>query len=209
MKDAINSFARKIPAWLVYVAGAGLSLWYLYLAATGEMGPEPIKPLEHALGELALQLLILGLVISPLRRFAGINLVKFRRALGLTAFFVVFAHLLVWLVLDLQSWQLIWKDIVKRPYITIGMVAFVICIPLAVTSNNYFTRRMGPAWNQLHKLTYAVIFLGGLHNVMVAKGLPLEPLIYMAVILGLLALRLIPRSRPVVAPGRVSTSINN
>ena len=98
-------------------------------------------------------------------------------------------QLVVWLVLDVQIPQQIWADITKRPYITIGMVAFVLMIPLAVTSNDYFVRRLGPRWRKLHKATYVVALLGGLHFVMLRKGLQLEPLLYCAAILGLLILR--------------------
>ena len=87
-------------------------------------GVDPVKALEHRYGELALQLLIAGLAITPLRRFAGVNLIKFRRALGLVAFFFLLAHLLVWAILDVQTLGRVWADIVKRPYITIGMVGF-------------------------------------------------------------------------------------
>jgi len=82
---------------------------------------------------------------------------------------------------------------VKRPYITIGMVGFLLMLPLAATSNNWSVRKLGPRWRQLHKLTYAVVLLGALHFVMLAKGFQLEPLVYLGIVLGLLALRL-PRA---------------
>ena len=101
------------------------------------------------------------------------------------------AHLLVWLVIDVQVLALIWADIVKRPYITVGMAAFVLMLPLAASSNNWALRKMGaPRWRWLHRATYGVAILGALHFVMLRKGLQLEPLLYMAAILGLLGLRL-------------------
>jgi sulfoxide reductase heme-binding subunit YedZ len=160
------------------------------MAATGGLGVEPIKALEHELGEIALQLLIIGLAITPLRRYLGLNLMKFRRAIGLLTFFYVVLHLLVWLFLDVQIASQIWADIQKRPYITIGMTAFALMIPLAVTSNNWSVRRLGPKWRSLHKMVYVIAVLGGLHFVMLTKGFQLEPLLYMAAIVGLLALRL-------------------
>ena len=187
--DRINNTARKLPAWTLYIALPLPALWFLYLGLTGGLGAEPIKALEHELGEVALQFLIAGLAITPLRRHLGINLLKFRRAIGLMAFLYVFLHLLVWLVLDVQILGQIWADIVKRPYITVGMAAFVLMLPLALTSNNLSVRRLGPRWRKLHKLTYAVVLLGAVHFVMLVKGIQLEPLIYLAVILGLLALR--------------------
>lgn len=186
----LNDMARRIPVWLVYILGALPAPWFLYLGLTGGLGVEPIKALEHEMGLLALQLLIAGLAITPLRRLAGINLIRFRRAIGLLAFLYVALHLLVWLVLDVQQLARVWADIVKRPYITIGMIAFILMLPLALTSNNRAVRWLGPLWRQLHKLTYIVVLLGGLHFVMLRKGLQLEPLLYMAAILVLLALRL-------------------
>ncbi|MBO9464300.1 protein-methionine-sulfoxide reductase heme-binding subunit MsrQ [Tropicibacter sp. R15_0] len=189
MIDRLNTFIRKVPTWFVYLVGALPAPWLLYLALTGGLGVEPIKALEHELGELALQLLIVGLAITPLRRFAKLNLLKFRRAIGLLAFFYVALHLLVWLVLDVQILSQIWADILKRPYITVGMAAFALMVPLAVTSNNWSLRKLGARWRKLHQLTYLAVLLGALHFVMLVKGFQLEPLIYMAIVLALLATR--------------------
>ena len=194
--DRINSAARKVPTWALYILLFLPGPFLFWQGVTGALGVEPIKELEHAFGELALQLLIAGLAITPLRRYAGINLLKFRRAVGLMAFFYVAAHLLVWLVLDVQILSQIWADILKRPYITVGMAAFLLMVPLAVTSNNWSVRRLGPTWRKLHKLTYAAALLGGLHFVMLAKGFQIEPLIYVAVTVILLALRRQPAKRP-------------
>ena len=193
--DHINSFARRIPVWLVYALLLLPVPWLLYLAQTGGLGREPIKALEHELGEIALQLLIVGLAITPLRRHLRINLLKFRRALGLLAFIYVVLHLLVWLVLDVGILSQIWSDILKRPYITIGMASFVLMLPLAVTSNNWSVRKLGPAWNKLHRLVYIAVILGAAHFIMVKKVWELEPLIYLAIILGLIVLRLPKRRR--------------
>ena len=188
--DWINQLLRKVPTWLVYLVGLIPVPLFLYLAQTGGLGREPIKALEHELGELALKLIIVGLAITPLRKFVGLNLIKFRRSIGVLAFTYVALHLLVWLVLDVGILSQIWADILKRPYITIGMVGFVVMIPLAVTSNNWSVKRLGGKWRRLHQLTYVAAALGGLHFIMIAKGIQLEPLIYMAVILSLLAYRL-------------------
>lgn len=190
LTERVNAAARRIPIWLVYIVGLLPAPWFLYLGLTGGLGAEPIKALEHELGLLALQLLIAGLAVTPLRRFAGINLLRFRRAVGILAFTYVALHLLVWLVLDVQVLSRVWADILKRPYITIGMIAFVLMLPLALTSNNWAVRRLGPLWRQLHKLTYIVVLLGGVHFVMLRKGFQIEPLAYLAAILILLALRL-------------------
>ena len=192
MVNWINKFARGVPTLPLYILFLLPVPWLLYLGQTGGLGREPIIALEHELGEIALQLLILGLTITPLRRYLGINLLKFRRMFGLLAFIYVCLHLAVWVVLDMSLlWQQMWADIWKRPYITIGMAGFLLLVPLALTSNNLSVRKLGAAgWRKLHKLTYAAVILGGLHYIWLAKGIQLEPLLYMAVILGLLALRL-------------------
>ena len=197
MKPAqrVNSVLSKVPTWPIYVLGALPPLWFLYLGLTGGLGAEPIKALEHRLGELALQALIGVLAVTPLRNWTGVNLVKFRRAFGLVTFYYVACHLLVWLVLDVQILSQIWADIVKRPYITIGMLAFTLMIPLAVTSNNWSIRKLGPkGWRRLHQLTYATATLGAIHFVMLAKGFQIEPLVYLGIVISLLAMRLrLPR----------------
>lgn len=189
--DKINGAARRVPTWAVYILYLLPVPWLLYLAQTGGLGREPIKALEHELGEIALQLLIIGLCITPLRQYFGLNLLKFRRTFGLLAFTYVALHLLVWVVLDMSLlWGQMWADIWKRPYITIGMAGFVALLPLAITSNNVSIRKMGAAaWRKLHKLTYVAVILGGIHYLWLVKGIQLEPIIYMAVILGLIALR--------------------
>jgi sulfoxide reductase heme-binding subunit YedZ len=164
--------------------------WLLYLGQTGGLGREPIKALEHELGEIALQLLVIGLAITPLRRFTGINLIRFRRVFGVLAFVYVSLHLLVWLVLDVGILSQIWADILKRPYITIGMAGFLMLLPLALTSNDYSVRKLGPAWRRLHKLAYVTAILGSVHYVMLTKTWQFEPLAYLAVIIVLLLLRL-------------------
>ena len=193
--QSLNGSLRRFPTWPVYVIGALPPLWYLYLGFTGGLGVEPIKELEHRLGLLGLQMLIVTLAVTPLRRFTGISLLKFRRALGLLAFYYITCHLLVWLVLDVQILSEIWADIVKRPYITIGMAGFVLLLPLAVTSNNWSVRRMGaPSWRRLHQLSYLAAILGAVHFVMLVKGWQIEPLLYLGAVIGLLLAR-IPGAR--------------
>ena len=187
----INTAMRRVPAWTVYIVGIAYSVWSFYLGLTGGLGVEPIKSLEHAYGLLGLQLLIAGLAVTPLRNYTGVNLIKFRRAIGLMTFYYILLHLLVWLVLDVQILSQIWADILKRKYITVGMAAFVLMIPLALTSNNRALRKIGPVrWRQLHKLTYAVAIMGALHFLWLVKGIQLEPILYTAAIGILLATRI-------------------
>jgi sulfoxide reductase heme-binding subunit YedZ len=197
LAQTINGALRRLPTWPVYALGALPPLWFLWLGLTGGLGVEPIKELEHRLGLLALQMLIATLAVTPLRRFTGVSLIRFRRALGLLTFYYICCHLLVWLLLDVGVLGLIWQDILKRPYITIGMAAFLLLCPLAATSNNWSVRRLGaPRWRRLHQLSYGAAILGASHFVMLSKGLQIELLAYLAAILVLLALRIeLPRRR--------------
>lgn len=189
LTDKINTLARRVPIWAIWLGYGWAAPWLVYLGATGGLGAEPIKALERELGEIAVQLLVIGLCLTPLRQTLGVNLLRFRRAIGLLAFSYVCLHLAVWLFLDLRDAGRIWADIVKRPYVTVGMTAFALMIPLAATSNNRSIRWLGPRWRVLHRLTYAVAVLGAIHFIWLSKGFQIEPLVYLAVILALLALR--------------------
>lgn len=193
MIDRLNTIVRRVPTWVVYTVGLIPVPWFLFQAQTGGLGAEPIKALEKELGLLALQLLVAGLSITPARRYLRLNLIKFRRALGLLGFTYVSLHLLVWLVLDVGILSQIWADILKRPYITIGMAGFACLLPLAATSNNYSIRKLGGRWRKLHRLTYLAVVLGAVHFIWLVKGFQIEPLLYMAAILALLALRAVKR----------------
>ena len=193
--SSINSGVRRLPTWVVYLVCTVPALWYFWLGFSNQLGPNPITKLEHLLGEFALQLLVFGLVITPLRKFTSISFLKFRRAIGLMAFFYVVLHLMVWVLLDIQILSHMVSDILKRPYITIGMVAFIGMLPLAVTSNQWFVKKLGRKWHHIHRFTYVICLLGALHFVMLRKGFQLEPLIYLFAIIILLLLRLVPNMR--------------
>ena len=188
MRDIINLGAKRLPTWPVYMLGVLPFAWLFAQALGNNLGADPAKTLERELGLIALQLLVAGLCITPLR-WVGVNLIKFRRALGLLAFFYVAVHLLTWMVLDLGlRWGQIIAELYKRPYIIIGMTAFVLMIPLAITSAQWAIRRLGPLrWRRLHMLTYVVGLLGALHFVMLQKTWAAEALIYLGLILALLA----------------------
>ncbi|MYH57070.1 MAG: protein-methionine-sulfoxide reductase heme-binding subunit MsrQ [Boseongicola sp. SB0675_bin_26] len=190
MVKRVNRAIGLVPPLAVYMLAVLPPAWFLWQAQTGRLGVEPIKALEHELGELALQVLIATLAVRPVNKWTGINFLKLRRAFGVVTFFYVLLHLLVWLVLDVQFLDQIWADIVKRPYITVGMGAFALMIPLALTSNNLSLRKLGPVrWRRLHRLMYPVVLLGAIHFVMLSKGFQLEPYVYLGVILALLATR--------------------
>lgn len=185
---------RYQPAaiWALYILGLCPGVWYFYLAATGRLGFNPVKDFEHLLGIWALRFLCLGLVITPLRDLFNINLIVYRRALGLIAFYYVLAHFAVYLTLDRGLvFSSIIGDILKRPYIMLGMAGLVMLIPLAVTSNRWSIRKLGPRWNSLHKLAYPILIVGVLHFVLARKSLTLEPVFYITVMILLLGYRLI------------------
>lgn len=193
--NRLNQLVRGVPPWLLYIGAAAWAAFLFWQGVTGRLGPDPVKALEHGYGEAALIFLVAGLAVSPLRRTVGLNLIRFRRAIGLSAFFFLLCHLLVWAALDVQTVARVWADIVKRPYITVGMVSFVLLVPLAVTSNNWSVRRLGARWRSLHRLTYAAVILGGVHFVMLRKGIQIEPIMYLMGIALLLGLRLPSRRK--------------
>ena len=203
--DPVNAALRKVPAWVVYVAGAAWVAWLFYQALTVGTGrwAEPIRALEKAYGILALQILVAVLAVSPLRRWPGLNLLKFRRAMGVTCFFVAVAHFAVFTLLDLGSLSRLGEEILERPYITVGFIALVLLLPAAVTSNNYSVRKLGPkTWKRIHQLTFGAAILAAVHFIWLVKGFQLEPLIYLGLIIALLAVRLAPKKRAPVRTAR-------
>jgi methionine sulfoxide reductase heme-binding subunit len=186
-----NRVIKSVPEWLVYVVGFAPAAWLIYSALTGGLGFDPARALEKELGEWALKILLAGLAITPLWHLTGINLAKYRRAIGLIGFGYVAVHLATYVGLDKQfDMAVIIEDIWKRPYITIGMAAFVFLLPLAITSNAASIKRLGAAtWKKMHRLVYVIVPLGALHYVMLTKTWQLEPMLYLAAALLLLVLR--------------------
>jgi sulfoxide reductase heme-binding subunit YedZ len=187
MLDAINKQLRRVPSWVVYLLGILPALWVIY---TGLQAVDPVRGIEWGLGLWAVRLLIATLFISPLR-WAGLNLLKFRRQLGLVAFAYVVLHFTAWLTIDMGlRWSQILPDLYKRWYIIIGMSALLLLIPLAITSNNASIRRLGAKnWNRLHKLAYVATGLAVVHFLMIGKVYTTEVLTYAFLLLALLALR--------------------
>ncbi len=155
----------------------------LYLAVElyrNDLGANPVEEITHATGEWTLRFLMATLVITPLRRtFGWSDLIKYRKMFGLYAFFYGFVHLMIWLGLDKNfSVAEMWKDTVKRPFITAGMLGFVLMIPLAVTSTNWWIRKLKKNWATLHKLIYATCVAGVVHYLFLVKSDIEEPLMY-------------------------------
>lgn len=165
--------------------------WLLFDAFTDGLGANPIEAINHRTGSWTLRLLLITLAVTPLRRLLHWTwAMRLRRMLGLYAFFYACLHFLSWLVLDqFFDWNEIVKDIIKRPFITVGFTAFVLLIPLAVTSTRRMIQRLGPHWNRLHRLVYLIGIGGIVHYLWLVKADIREPLIYAAILLGLLVIR--------------------
>ncbi len=175
--------------------------WLLRLvqqALTGYLGANPVERITHRTGQAALVLLLVGLAITPLRCWTRMLwLVQYRRLIGLFAFFYATLHLLTYLVLD-QNFDLfrMAHDVAKRPFILIGTLAWLILLPLALTSTQSAIRRLGKRWTLLHRAVYAAAALGCLHFFWLEKRDKDEPLQYVAVLAVLLASRLVLKYWP-------------
>ncbi len=182
-KSLLHLAALTPLAWL------GLRMWEVWRTGSNALGADPVANIEHTLGLWALRLLLLTLAITPLRQLGGWPvLLRFRRMLGLYAFTYVCLHIAAWLVLDLgDDWGQIADDVLKRPFITVGALAWLLLLPLAITSTRGWMRRLGRRWGQLHRLVYAAALLAVLHFWWQVKTDIREPMVYagiLAVLLG-------------------------
>lgn len=197
--------------WLLLLLAFVPLLRLVALGFTGGLGANPLEFITHSTGDWTLYLLCITLAVTPLRRLSGMNwLLKMRRMLGLMAFLYLSLHFttFVWFdhFFDLGE---IWKDIVKRPFITVGVTALVLTIPLAITSTNGMVRRLGgKRWQVLHRLIYLIVPLGVLHYWWdkSGKNLIAQPLLFAVLVGALLVLRLVWRqgkarsAKPAAAP---------
>jgi methionine sulfoxide reductase heme-binding subunit len=168
---------------------------------TDNLTANPIEYITRFTGSWALIILITSLAVTPLRRITGWNaLIRFRRMLGLFAFFYAALHFATYMFLDLFfDFSAIAKDIIKRPYITVGFTAFVLMIPLAITSTTAMIRRLGKRWQQLHYLVYVVAILGVVHFYWLVKADIRRPVQYGAVLGLLLGYRVVFKWLPIIA----------
>ena len=196
--DRLNRFLRRVPTAVVWIGGLLPLVWLIWAAVTNSLGADPVKAIEKSLGLWGLQFLLASLCVTPLR-WAGLNLIRFRRALGVTAAIYIVLHFTAWFWLDMGlRWDEIGRDLVKRPYIILGMVGLLALIPLALTSTDSAIRRLGGAkWRKLHRLSYVAAAAGAIHFTILVKGWPLEPLLYLGAVAALLVARVVyPRIRP-------------
>ncbi|QFI66022.1 Membrane protein YedZ [Sinorhizobium alkalisoli] len=176
--------------WALYAVGFMPAALAFYLGATGQLPGNAVKEFEHLLGLWALRFLVATLAITPIRDLFGLNWLRYRRALGLLAFYYVLMHFLAYMLLDqMLRFPAIVADIARRPFITIGMTALVLLIPLALTSNNWSIRKLGQRWNKLHRLVYLIAAAGALHFAMSVKIVGPEQMLYIALVALLLAWR--------------------
>lgn len=189
-----DQLIRRVLKPLVWVLSLGPVLalgWYAY---ADQLTANPIEFLIRYTGDWALRFLLLALAITPLRTITGWNgFARFRRLIGLFAFFYVILHLSSYIGLEqFFDWNAIWLDIVKRTYITVGMISFVILLALASTSTKGMIKRVGGKnWNRLHKGVYVAGVAACIHFYMMRKGVQLEPIIYFGICLLLLGYRLV------------------
>jgi sulfoxide reductase heme-binding subunit YedZ len=182
----------------VWLACLAPLLWLGWRGWSGELGANPIETVIRQLGVWGLRLLIVGLGITPAARLLRRpRLIRFRRTVGLFAFSYIVLHLSTYIGVDqFFDWTAIGKDIVKRPYITIGMAAFLLLLPLAATSFNGAVRRLGPArWRQLHRLIYLIVPMGVVHYYLLVKADHRPPLIYGGIVAVLLGWRVVAAAR--------------
>jgi methionine sulfoxide reductase heme-binding subunit len=167
-------------------------VWRAFEIGGSDLGANPVEKIQDTLGIWGLRLLIVTLAITPLRDwFNAPWLITLRRMLGVYAFVYVSLHFLNWLILDQgMYWAGIGDDIARRPFITIGFLALVLLIPLAVTSTNGMMRRLGRRWKTLHRLVYLIVLLGIWHYYWQVKADTREPLVYFAIAVMLLGWRL-------------------
>lgn len=208
-----------VPA--VYMSFAVLSAFFGINVPAPNLGPDPLKEITHETGDWTIRFICLTLAITPFRRFTGWNgVIKFRRMIGLYAFFYGCLHFSVYAIADrlaslvdfpqgvisldtAHRWFLaVWEDIAKRPYITVGFTALVLMLPLAITSTTGWIRRLGGRnWNRLHRLIYGTAVLAVIHYWWLVKADITHPLIYAVIVGTLLMLRLIwtrSKKRPAV-----------
>ena len=174
-------------------------LFIFYKIYFNKLGPEPVKEITHFTGEWTLIFICLTLSMTPLKRLTNLSMwVSFRRMLGLFVFFYASLHLLTYIGIDYRfNWQPILNDVFKKKYIFIGFAAWVLLIPLAITSSQKMIKLLKNNWKKLHRLIYIIAIFGSLHYIWLSKTIFFKPLVYLVIILVLLALRIKIKKRNV------------
>jgi len=188
-KDKKTTSLRVKP--LVFAGSLVPLVMLVWQGLVGDLSANPIEDITHHTGAWTLRFLLITLAMTPLRRLGGWSWpVRLRRMLGLFAFFYGTLHLSTYVVLDqFFWWEEIWRDVIKRPFITLGFLGYLLLVPLAITSTNKMMRRLGARWKRLHKLVYLIPVLGVLHYLWLVKADLRAPLIYAGILAILLGIR--------------------
>ena len=186
-------YAKKLAKPAVFLAALTPFIYLVWALMTGGLGPNPVDSLTNQTGTLAIRMLLISLALTPLRYLLKQTWpLRYRRMLGLFAFFYASLHVLIYLVLDQQlSLHFILEDLVKRPYILAGTTAFLLLLPLAITSTRKMVKRLGRRWSLLHRGVYLASTAAVVHYVWLAKGDLLEPFVYLAILMVLFSYRLV------------------
>ena len=187
-----NTLFRSLPVHLVYFFLLIPIPFYFFLGVANQLGPDPLRTLEHKYGELGLIFLLVTLSISPILRYLKINLVKFRRCIGLVSFYYIVSHVCIYVFLDIGlSLEMLMSDLKKRYYIIAGFFAFITLIPLALTSNKYTIRRLKVrTWKKIHNFIYIAIILSIFHFILMSKTWTGELYFYTTVTVIILILKI-------------------
>jgi methionine sulfoxide reductase heme-binding subunit len=187
-----TQLVRRVVKPIVFLGGLGPFAWLVYNAFWGDLGVNPVETVTNTTGIWTLRLIAVTLAITPLRWLTGWNpIIQLRRPVGLFAFFYGVLHFMTYFVLDHSlMFDGLWEDVLKRPYITVGFTAFVLMIPLAITSTQGWIRRLGGRrWNLLHRLIYVTAALGVVHYWWKVKVDTTHPMYYALVVAALLGWR--------------------
>ena len=181
----------------IFVLSIAPFLLITYKIFFNKLGPEPVKEITHFTGEWTLIFICLTLSMSPLKRFTSfIFWIKIRRMLGLFVFFYATLHLLTYVVIDYRlDWNQITDDVIKKKYVFVGFAAWLLLIPLAITSSQKMITLLKKNWKKLHRLIYIIAIFGSLHYIWLSKTIFFKPLVYLIIILVLLALRIKIKNR--------------
>jgi len=190
-KESLLKHKVKLFKFFIHLSALLPLINAYYLAFTDQLGADPVEAIIHFTGIGAFNLLLLSLAITPIsKRFKVSLLLKVRRLVGLYSFVYAFCHLSNFLVFEVQfDWVLFLNEIIKRPYITVGMAGLLILLSLAVTSISLLKKRMGKRWQKLHNWVYLAVALVGIHFYWSVKSEIIEPSIYLIITLALLSLR--------------------
>tara|TARA_B110000495_G_scaffold1971_1_gene1527 strand:- start:460 stop:1044 length:585 start_codon:yes stop_codon:yes gene_type:complete len=189
MLTQINQIYLKV---VIFTLSLVPLFYIIYQILTNQLGPEPIKDITHHTGKWTLYFIVITLAMTPLKKITKLNIwINYRRMFGLFIFFYASVHLMTYVGLDYRfDLESIGDDIIKKKYIFIGFSAWLLLIPLAVTSNKRMMKILKDKWKKLHRLIYLISLFGGIHYLWLVKRDLTEPLIFLTVILILLAFRL-------------------